>query len=190
MYCINCGKEFNLEKLSCPYCQFSIFDAQKILIEKIQEKETSNIIRTNSSNEEVNSKIENEDHQNWTCYFCKKENKYDDHFCTCETCGKAKKETIQKIKEIAANGLSNDEIINNNIVKPLPDDSGKTWVCSRCSTVNPFSQYKCSGCSMLKVNNFEKDEKEKDEKEKDWSKIIGVFVLIAIGFVLLVGLSL
>ena len=176
MFCVNCGKEFNLEKLNCSYCQFSIFDAQKLLIEKIQER-TTNIQNIDFLKNEAGI----HEKKIWKCYFCNKENQPDDFFCACGKSRISSEKFAKDNEQINRNLLSEEELAKINIGRKLPEENGKTWTCSKCGSINPFSQHKCTNCSMLKENNFQK----KEEKGFNWGlffiSMIFIIVVIVLG---------
>ncbi len=77
MYCINCGERLSHKELYCSCCNFSIYDAQKLLIQQLQQKE------------EAEQKSEKVEEKNWICQICHTKNSYE--YCFCKKCTSPRK---------------------------------------------------------------------------------------------------
>ncbi len=116
MFCINCGKELQKGEISCSYCKFSIFDAQKLLFDELQHASASSVSQKKSES------------KTWICSNpeCREKNASEDIFCSkCGTSRYAKAGIIQQ-----SNQEKTDSTAQSGLVEGKdnynPEDTSET----------------------------------------------------------------
>ncbi len=131
MFCINCGKELQKGEISCSYCKFSIFDAQKLLFDELQHASSSSVSQKKS------------EPKTWICSNpeCREKNASEDIFCSkCGTSRYAKAGIVQQ---------SNQEKTDSTAQSGLFE--GKDNYYPENTSENDQERYRLIGISVIVI---------------------------------------